>query len=524
MAHLATEHGNHTLRFFRRLRCMIAGGLLCTLIALLYAGCTDDIVNPPDSDKIKCKLSPSSIDFGTVETGEYIDSAATITNTGEKTFICNFDVGSRHYEIFGTGGTDTLEAGDRIEIIVRFQPDTLGTVPCAIATGCDACKYIFCTGVGIELSLCDIEPSILDFGALVVGEHVDRSFVLRNSGDGVIRGSIGESSEHYSIVAGEGPYVLHADESVTVTVRYEPLEVGTHIVWIETGTATCVDVTCTGTGEYIWEKLDCGTAEDLHGVWGSSENDVVAVGTNGAIVRFNGTTWSRIGSGTSLPLYDVWGTASYDIFVVGASRTLLHHNGYSWGFMNNPAAGDILGVAGSAWNDVFAVGNGIIHYNGSEWNIFLETGWSLQDVYMLSENEAYAVDTRGTILHFNGMNWNPMDSGIYTPLNGIWVSSSNDIFVVGEEGNIFHYDGQMWRRMFTGLYSDLNAVWGTTPDDIYAAGQYFTVLYYDGNSWEMILHDGSWQDYFYDVWGSASGDVFFVGTGGAVYRHGRLHQ
>lgn len=521
MAHPSTEHGYRPLHICCNLRWMFNGVLLFALIAFSYMGCSDDSLNPPEPE-IKCELSPSSIDFGTVETGEFVDSVVTVTNTGKATFICDFHASSRHYEIFGIWGADTLEAGDRIEIVVRFRPDTIGTVPCTIETGCSDCGDITCTGVGIELSICDIEPSILDFGTLVVGEYAERTFVLRNSGGGVITGSIGESSEHYSIIAGEGPYVLHTDESVMVTVRYEPLEAGTHITWIETGTATCADVTCTGTGEYIWQTFESGTVEDLHGVWGSSGNDIVAVGSNGTIVRFNGTTWSHISSGTTLPLYDVWGTASYDIFVTGTSRTLLHHNGYSWGFMNNPAAGDILGVAGSAWNDVFAVGNGIIHYDGSEWNISLGTGWSLRDICMLSENEAYAVDTSGTILHFDGMNWNPMGSGIYTPLNGIWASSSNDIFVVGTDGNIYHFDGEMWRRMFTGLYSDLNAVWGSAPDDVYAVGQYFTVMYYDGGSgWEMILRDGTWQDYFYDVWGSSRGDVFFAGTGGAVYHHGR---
>ncbi len=519
MAHPFTEHGNRPLRVFRSLRFTLAVGLLCGLIALLHESCTDDSLNPPPPE-IKCELSPSSIDFGTVETGEFIDSVVTIKNRGETTFICDFHVGSRHYEIFGTRGSDTLEADDRIDIIVRFRPDTIGTVPCTIETGCSDCSDITCTGVGIELSLCDIEPSILDFGALVVGEQAERSFVLRNSGEGVIIGSIAENSEQYSIVAGEGPYALHAGESVTVTVRYEPLEAGTHIVWIETGTATCADVTCTGTGEYVWQKLECGTGEDLHGVWGSSGNDVIAVGANGVIVRFNGTTWSRVGSGTTLPLYAVWGTAGYDIFVAGASRTLLHHNGYSWGFMNNPAAGDILGVAGSAWDDVFAVGNGIIHYDGSEWGISLGTGWSLQDICMLSENEAYAVDKSGTILRFDGTGWNPMGSGIYTPLTGIWASSSDDIFVVGTDGNIYHFDGEMWRRMFSGLYSGLNAVWGSAPDDVYAVGQYFTVLHYDGGTWEMILRDGTWRDYFHDVWGSSGGDVFMAGTGGAIYHYG----
>jgi hypothetical protein len=307
---------------------------------------------------------------------------------------------------------------------------------------------------------------------------------------------------------------------VTATVRYEPRCAGPHVAWIETGTATCADVTCTGTGEYVWRKLASGTVEDLYGVWGASANDAVAVGSNGTIVRYDGSSWIRVGSGTTLRLYDVWGTAGYDIFVVGASRTLLHHNGYSWGFMNNPAGGDILGIGGSAWNDVLAVGNGAIRYDGSEWSVSLQTGRTLTDIHVHSRTEAFAVDTSGAVLHFDGGMWSQLDAGIQSRLNGVWAASPDDLYTAGVDGNIYHYDGERWLRMFNTLYSDLIAVWGSGPNDVYAVGQYFTVMHYDGSSWEMILRDGTWQDYFYDVWGSGPGDVFMVGTGGAVYHYG----
>lgn len=43
-------------------------------------------------------------------------------------------------------------------------------------------------------------------------------------------------------------------------------------------------------------------------IWGTSSNNVYMVGTNGAIMHFDGTSWARMNSGTNVDLFDVWGT------------------------------------------------------------------------------------------------------------------------------------------------------------------------------------------------------------------------
>lgn len=506
---------------FSIMRSVGSSGVLCALIVLLYACCGDEGIRPSNGDRPLCDIEPSTINFGVVETGDVIDTLAIITNTGKIPFTYRISTDSRHYEIMSVVGPDTLNEGDWIAVSFRFKPDTVGTVPCRIETGCGACGDIACSGVGIELSVCDIEPQTLDFDAIFAGEYLEDSFVLSNGGEGIIRGEIGESSEYYSIVTGAGPYAIGAGESVTVTVRYEPLTAGIHECTIETGTAACANVTCTGISEYLWQKIEIGTSADLYGVWGSSGTDVIAVGSGGTIVRYDGSSWNVSSSVTSFALYDVWGTSSYDIFVVGAARTLLHHNGYSWGFMNSPAAGDLYCIDGTAWNDVFAAGVGAIHYNGSMWSTSLGTDRRLTDICVHSATEAFAVDSTGDILHYNGADWSEIDSPIHnTYLSAIWGSSPDDIFVVSDEGDIFHFDGIRWRRTHSTVYSGLNSIWGSAPNDVYAVGQHFTVLHYDGTKWQSMLHDGTYEDTFYRVWGRSESDVFFVGTGGAVYHYG----
>lgn len=61
---------------------------------------------------------------------------------------------------------------------------------------------------------------------------------------------------------------------------------------------------------------------DLRAIWGSSKNDVFAVGFNGTILHYDGSNWSRMwlggpGNGFMIDLKGVWGSSGSDVFAVG---------------------------------------------------------------------------------------------------------------------------------------------------------------------------------------------------------------
>jgi len=97
---------------------------------------------------------------------------------------------------------------------------------------------------------CEVNPAGLDFGRVFVGDWKDSTFTIKNTGGGSLTGTVSESCDHYSIVSGEGAYSLAADESLLVTVRFEPSSAGAHNCTIETGSALCSNVSCTGIGAY----------------------------------------------------------------------------------------------------------------------------------------------------------------------------------------------------------------------------------------------------------------------------------
>ena len=79
--------------------------------------------------------------------------------------------------------------------------------------------------------------------------------------------------------------------------------------------------------------MDSPSQEKLNGVWGylspDSTHKFYAVGENGTIIHFDGTTWTTTGSPTSEDLYGIWGSSGTDIFAVGDNATIVHYNG-SW--------------------------------------------------------------------------------------------------------------------------------------------------------------------------------------------------
>jgi len=103
--------------------------------------------------------------------------------------------------------------------------------------------------------ICEVDPINLDFGTVTVGDFVEMTFSISNTGGGILSGTVSEACDDYSLV-GDASYSLGCPESKDFTVRFEPLSVGVINCTIETGNEVCVDVSCTGTGEPIYVELD----------------------------------------------------------------------------------------------------------------------------------------------------------------------------------------------------------------------------------------------------------------------------
>jgi hypothetical protein len=220
---------------------------------------------PGETPCASCDVSLSDIDFGTVMVGAMLDTTFTITNTGSGELSGDVSESCSEYEIVSGGGPFTLNAGEWLDVTVRFAPMACGTFHCTIDTGTELCGSVSLVGQGDDVPICDVTPPSIVFDTLLVGSFVDSSFVITNAGCGTLSGSLSESCPHYSIVSGSGPYSLGAGEFLTVSVRFEPLAQGEHFCTVETGDALCGDVSLSGYGEIppecavMPDTLDFGT-------------------------------------------------------------------------------------------------------------------------------------------------------------------------------------------------------------------------------------------------------------------------
>ena len=150
----------------------------------------------------------------------------------------------------------------------------------------------------------------------------------------------------------------------------------------------------------------------------------------------------------------------------------------------------------------------------------------LQGVWGASSSDVFAAGHHGTILHYDGISWTPMQSGTTEILQDVWGASSSDVFAAGG-GGILHFDGTSWSWMQVpegeeNRFLLITGIWGSSSDNVWAAsGSAWVVYHYDGMRWSVALHTGSGlgSEGFFSIWGSSSTDVWVAGSAGQVYHY-----
>lgn len=252
-----------------------------------------------------------------------------------------------------------------------------------------------------------------------------------------------------------------------------------------------------------WSSMSSDTTNNLNGVWGSSGQYVFAVGDKGTILHYNGTDWSAMTSGTTSNLNGVWGSPGYGVFAVGDNEnTIMQNIGDVWTSKTLPgqcSSSELFGIWGSGANDIFAVGNfrSFFHYNGSYWQCTQLYGGNMYGVWGNSPTDVFAVGVYinefwedHPIAHYDGASWTAMPNDITDSLYGVWGSSGANVFAVGNQGVILHYGGNLWASMRSGTTSSLRCVWGSSGRDVFAVGDNGTILHYGPPIDIYISEDG----------------------------------
>jgi hypothetical protein len=177
---------------------------------------------------------------------------------------------------------------------------------------------------------------------------------------------------------------------------------------------------------------------NVNKLWGSSSNDLYAVGKNGNIAHYNGTIWSNIESGTTSILNDAWGItneqnktivycAASSFFVPGDKKILKIVDGkvdsVNWGK-------DVRLY--SAWtnneNFLYVCGEGVFVNKFGTWEQITLPPITTNSIRGNDINDVFAVGSLGTIFHFNGISWQVISS--YTQKENYRVDFKNNIVAI----------------------------------------------------------------------------------------------
>ena len=103
-------------------------------------------------------------------------------------------------------------------------------------------------GPAFPTPVCQITPSALAFDTVAVGLTKDLTFTIKNTGTGMLLGSVSESCPAYLIQAGGESFFLTANQEKTVTVRFAPSNAGLQTCAVSLGATAGESVECSGTG------------------------------------------------------------------------------------------------------------------------------------------------------------------------------------------------------------------------------------------------------------------------------------
>jgi hypothetical protein len=251
----------------------------------------------------------------------------------------------------------------------------------------------------------------------------------------------------------------------------------------------------------------------LIAIWGSSPQDIFAVGDEGAMMHYDGFSWTAMTSGVSNSLYTVWGTGPSEVFAAGSDGTILFYDGSSWTPMDSGTDEYIWAIWGTGSVNIFAAGgNGIFHFDGESWSLYDNMPTRMLCLTGDSPVRAFAAGAAGTLMSYDGADWSRLSSGPLVDFSSVWGSSGTDVYVGGGGGYLYHFDGSSWSQVNWEYDQDIGGIWCAGPNDVYvgvnevdddAVG---TVLHYDGASWTEIYT----CQMITAMWGI--GSDLFVGT------------
>jgi len=273
--------------------------------------------------------------------------------------------------------------------------------------------------------------------------------------------------------------------------------------------------------ELQWAVVSETDGQTFYGIWGSSADDVYAVGTLGDLYHWTGGEWRYEVTDTGATLTGVWGSGPGDVYVSVNSNVILHSTGDGeWEHDVLDAGLTFDAIWGAGPNDVYAVGNGVhrrVEFGNWEFQAVAASGmWgsSATDLYVVAETAA-----DDNVFHSTGDgNWSPQaNTGVYMP--SVSGSGPSHVYAAGGDSVYFSDGDGSWTPQLSLPGDIVNAVWAVSASAVYACTQNGLVYRSNGaGAWSegQPIAEGTARACFC-IWGSSEEDIYLCTSRGVFH-------
>ena len=267
-----------------------------------------------------------------------------------------------------------------------------------------------------------------------------------------------------------------------------------------------------------WGTLASGTTRALRAIWLENATLGYAVGDNGVALRWDGTAWSALTTNSTKRLNGVW-SSGLNTIMVGNEGEVLRYNGTTVQRQTVPFGDDLNAVSGIAGGRATAVGKfgGVLQFDGTTWTVVNSNG-VLDDFYAVSGTGAnggrmYIAGQNG-VYQLDGSALTSSAATYAVSIFGIFLDPFNNVWAVGQRGSIQRLSGAAWTTL--NFAPDLLDVWTTAANNSWAVGEYGFVYRWNGTVWTRQSTPSLAN--LYVVWGLSATDAFAGGDNGTMLR------
>jgi hypothetical protein len=257
-------------------------------------------------------VSPSSLSFGSVQTGTNQSLPATLTNTGGTSVtVTQATFSGSGYSVTGLNLPLTMPAGQSVPFNVVFAPQSAGNDNFNLSISSNASNpslTIPITGTATSPGALSAGVASLNFGQVTVGSTQTLPETLTNSGGAAITLSQVAAGAGYSVTGLSLPMTLNAGKSASFTVAFAPQSAGSsnvNLAITNNGPVPTFTIPLSGSGVTPGTLAASSVSFGSVQVGSSSTQTATLTNSGGSSVTVSQATLTGTGfamSGLTLPL------------------------------------------------------------------------------------------------------------------------------------------------------------------------------------------------------------------------------